>query len=126
MYNTVSLEVAKELKELGWKKKCYWFYGDNEGEFVIYNSSMYCRDGNSNDLESPQLHEIIELLPKLPYQGTAADPLASQDVIFAKTEAGYAIRFSQSDIFVNRTNPHDAAALLWIWCVKEGHISLIN
>lgn len=142
MENTVSLEVAKELFELGWKKETLLYYGHKlalihemrDGQMMTENSyfmspvELVCLQDNTQmyrtKFSAPQFHEIIELLPKLPYQGTAIDPLAYQDVIFAKTESGYAIRFSQSDIFVSKTNPHDAAAQLLIWCVKNQFVTL--
>lgn len=122
--NTVSIEVAKELYELGWRKKCLFS--------SLKGGEAYCNTMDDNEILNicedyfymPQFHEIIELLPKLPYQGITADPLASQDVIFAKTESGYAIRFTQSDIFVNKTNPHDAAAKLLIWAIKNKFVTL--
>jgi hypothetical protein len=117
---TVSLEVAKQLKEAGWKKETYFHYDSNmSGEYNAYPSQRggiqlgYFRQVPT--LKAPQLHEILEELPKLPYMGRSIDPLAAQDVIFAKTESGYAVRFTQSSIFVSQNNPHDAAALLWIW-----------
>lgn len=125
MYNTVSLEVAKKLKEAGWEKKCYWFYGDNEGEFVIYNSSMYCRDGNSNDLESPQLHEILEELPAtLTVDGIDFDlkmiKQLWEDLIITYEFYYESIGF----IPTPNVNPHDAAAKLLIWAVENKFVTL--
>lgn len=128
MHNTVSIEVAKQLKEAGWRKRTYFCYTRLHESSSMFDDNVEVNNYYVESVDTsrggwfayaPQLHEILDELPKLPYQGSAVDPLASQDVIFAKTESGYAIRFTQSSIFVSKNNPHDAAALLWIWCVKN-------
>lgn len=120
MYNTVSLEVAKELFEIGWRKECGFFYFKEE----IYTSELWDRrETNGEYIEAPQLHEILDSLPyKISIE--AANVFFKMEIF----EDDYRIGYYEFDQYPwgeqISENPHDAAAKLLIWCVKNNYVTL--
>lgn len=134
--NTVSLDVAKELQALGWKKQTYFCWTR------LHESSSYFDDNiESNNFYiepidisrggfvayAPQLHEILELLP-----GELENEECVYSLTVDKDEKDYMV--SYDDLYGDKSighsewnkNPHDAAAKLLIWCVKNNYITLYS
>lgn len=119
MEKTVSLELAKELFELGWKKKTYFALVKIASVYTIQRSDMPFDDV----IPAPQLHEILDVLPYKISIGTAN--------VFFKMEIfedDYRIGYYEFNEYPwgeqISENPHDAAAQLLIWCVKNNFVTL--
>lgn len=134
MQNTVSLEVAQELHDIGWRKHCnflvYTSIEQNGNKIVCMEDKFALsamalgdiKDGGAG-LWLPQLHEILEVLPYMISIGTAN--------IFFKMEIfedDYRIGYYKFGEYPRgeqiSKNPHDAAAQLLIWCVKNNYVTL--
>lgn len=106
----VSLEIAKKLEKTGWSKKCHNFQING----TIYCSDLWDREEAQQEyIEMPALHEILEELPK-------------NCIIYMHGGGIYEASHGPSRKMIGNKNPHDAAALLWMWCVENGYISLPN
>ncbi len=118
--NTVSLGVAKKLKEAGWSKECL----HNKREMGVVGHTP---DGRTISkvvgiYEMPQMHEILDELPET----------------VAKEGINYWLRMDRTSGLHNfhyideptdnqlgtqfEFNPHDACALLYIWCKENKYI----
>lgn len=131
MYNTVSLEVAKKLKEAGWRKETYFMYFienyHNRGKEVL----VQCTPGieslgdypEYSNIAAPQLHDLLEELPYKISIGTA-NIFFKMDIFEDNYHIGY-YEFGEYPWGEQiNENPHDAAAKLLIWCVKNNYITL--
>lgn len=119
---TVSLEVAKQLKEAGyntWTSAVYRVLADGNHHLV----------GNLNKddtsvLPAPVLHDILDELPNI---------IELSFLTLRKDTMGnYAVEYPNFNYdghtypplgFIDN-NAHDAAARLWLWAVNEGYITL--
>lgn len=127
--NTVSLEVAKKLKEAGWEKKSLFCSQKNKEHLFLLKTVQAHNDyfpvKRKDILVRPQLHEILEELPDKITHGTANMFLKVE-----KFEDDYIVGYYEFSEYPwgeqKNENPHDAASLLWIWCVENGYISLPN
>lgn len=128
MYNTVSLEVAKKLKEAGWKKETifHWAKDGEQDEDIAEWIIQYSEDDSLTCWESwnaPQIHEILEELPdqiedeKWGWYGLNLYQYGGEYTAYYQ---------SHEDPLKGTThcgeNPHDACALLWIWCKENKYI----
>lgn len=128
--NTVSLEVAKELFEIGYDKNTQFeydlpgfqgadYYPDPRINYPIKQS--YIRP--KPVLRAPQIHEILDSLPYMISIGT-------KNVFFKMEifEDDYRIGYYEFDQHPwgeqISENPHDAAAKLLIWCIKNNYVTL--
>lgn len=142
--NTVSIEVAKELYELGWRKETTFVIIDGTDE-VFYRETI---EGVVFEIykhyNAPQLHEILEVLPdqitifdkkRNGFEGRSHYWLfykMNVDEEMNHTNYGlYHIDYSnalsrdtlEGSEFLDK-NPHDAAAKLLIWCIKNKFVTL--
>lgn len=126
---TVSLGVAKKLNKMGFKKESmcvYWTSPDSYEEPFHYE---ICYRGEENFYENEhcinayQLHEILHELPYMITYGTA-----NLFLKIDKFEDDYIVGYYEFSEYPwgeqKNENPHDAAALLWIWCVEQNYITL--
>lgn len=147
---TVSLEVAKKIFETGWRKRTYFeydcsgaqggdYYPDPRPDYDLKQS--YIR--SKPPLKAPQFHEILE---ELPDQITVLDKKAgsynhywlfykmnvdaemnhAKNGFYYMDYSNYLARENLKGSCHSSNNMHDLAALLWIWCVDNGYISLPN
>lgn len=115
---TVSLEMAKKLKEAGWDKRTVFFYVDRklESDWVgkTFNEDMKI-------LMAPTFQEIWVELPKNIgiglnlYQNNPNDPMSSME---NNHWIGY---FGIYTVSVE-TSVVDAAAKAWLWCKENKYI----
>lgn len=138
MHNHVSIQIAKELYQLGWRKHCNFLVytsiqegGDKiicmEDKFALSGMALgdIKDDGTGNWL--PQLHEILPLLPESFYcftNGFKKTYVLGMDKSVKGFRCFYA-DIESNECLVNYTdkNPHDAAAKLLMWYVKNHHVT---
>lgn len=123
---TVSLEIAKQLKEAGWKKRCFFAY--SKQQYVYAQNEDYQETSyDPSNLQAPQMHEILEELPeKIDTPKIEVRMEITNKGRHAKYQR-YNKKTGEKDgcfYAVNDSNPHNNCALLWLWCVKEGYITL--
>jgi len=126
---TVSLEIAKQLKEVGWSKRCLYAYETSplmRGSTFIQDEDYKSTSYKPSHVQAPMLHEILEELPKkiiideneyllsilYHFEGDGEFEVAYMDELFHNYK------------FFSGENPQDTCALLWLWAVKEGYITL--
>lgn len=141
MYNTVSLEVAKKLKDTGWESHTYFEY-----DLPGYAGADYYPDPRINYpikqsyirpkpvLPAPQLHEILEVLEihynlGVPTVGkcNGGDEYNAYFIHWRSVWGEHKFHHLLDNNTVPMClseNPHDAAAKLLIWCVKNNYITL--
>lgn len=131
MHNTVSLDVAKKLKEAGWKKVTTFISAESDDLLqydlvaVAFVGTRLKNESKADFIWRPQLHEILEELPYMIQIG-AGNLFFKMDIFEDNYNMGY-YEFQEYPWGEQiNENPHDAAALLWVWCVENGYISLIN
>lgn len=121
-YTTVSLEVATKMKETGWTICTTFNYiADCIMNGVVENYTLRNDSWDNLDIAAPQLHEILEELPYLPYTSSTADPLASKNVTIIRVGHEYIASIEKTEIAFVSKNPHDAAGMLWVWYVENGY-----
>lgn len=138
MYNTVSLDVAKELFELGWKHETLLVYiGEPQPisrvpEYRLGFTKAYSH--LANDIYAPQIHEILEVLEihynlGVPTVGkcNGGDEYNAYFIHWRSVWGEHKFHHLLDNNTVPMClseNPHDAAAKLLIWCVKNNYITL--
>lgn len=129
---TVSLEIAKQLKEAGWSKRCLYAYETSplmRGSTFIQDEDYESTSYKPSHVQAPMLHEILEELPYVVWVRKTKFKY-SLKVLKLKTE--YRIEYSRLDEKGNPhwiacefdTNIHDCLARMWTWAVQEGYITL--
>lgn len=120
---TISFDIAKQLKEAGWSKICAHYFCEYPEKFIVPIVAGYDEDG----LQAPQMHEILEELPeKIDTPKIEVRMEITNKGRHAKYQR-YNKKTGEKDgcfYAVNDSNPHNNCALLWLWCVKEGYITL--
>lgn len=129
--NTVSLEVGKELFELGWRKECGFFYFKEK----IYTSELFDRrETNGEYIEAQQLHEILEVLEihhnlGVPTIGkcNSGDEYNAYFIhwrsVWEEHKFHHLLDNNTVPMCLSK-NPHDAAAKLLIWCIKNNYVTI--
>lgn len=137
--NTVSIEVAKELYELGWKRAGIFVY-DNEEKIENIQANQYFKGEyklkelrdvkrmHEDIIHAPQLHEILEVLPGC-IQTEKTPNTDFYYLTIGKDDGYYVINYENLDCKSRgesewNTNPHDTAAKLLIWCIKNKFVTL--
>lgn len=130
--NNVSLEVAQKLKKAGWIKEDdmhggKYFYKDKSSDNWEYLRCYWCLEERSNVdeydfLPAPQLHEILE---ELPAHIDLEECYSIYVLTLEKDDNEWLISYdghcdTDEEVFYSK-NPHDAAALLWIY-LKENNL----
>lgn len=134
MDRTVSPEIAKKLQEAGWDKECYFLSPKDSEELMHFSRGKTY--GPEELYWRPMLHEILEELPR--YIENKYGVLYRCHLVIESQEdfprfyhMYYVDKFGDlleepllsEDSIIDEDNPHDAAALLWIWCKENGYLS---
>ena len=138
--NCVSIEVAKELYELGWRRVGIFVYDNEEKTENIQGNQYFKGEYKLKELRdikrmhediipAPQLHEILDLLPYIIKKDDGAK--YSFYYLHMDEEMDKRYRFVYENIIYGlfgrsdwNENPHDAAAKLLIWCIKNKFVTL--
>jgi len=142
---TCSAKLAKELHELGWRKETTFYYGNKltlikemrEGQMMGENSyfmsprlEVICSQNEFQmyraKFSAPQFHEIVEVLPfrigeyflEFSKDGYEVSKETFYDARYQEVFAGPCLRFEENK------NPHNAAAKLLVWCIKNKFVTL--
>lgn len=114
--HVVSLEIAKQLKEAGWKKETefWWNWNCASAEWILMNENMSLRETYpyEESIAAPLATEILEELPELS---------EGYRLGYNKTwwiESHIPENDQQDIIFAANILP-DALAKMWLWLKKE-------
>ena len=128
MNHTVSLEIAKKLQEAGWGKECYFLSPKDSEELMHFSRGKTY--GPEELYWRPMLNELLEELPvrienKYGVLYKCHLVLESQEDFLRYYHMYYSDKFGNflEGLIIDEDNPHDAAALLWIWCKENGYLS---
>jgi len=114
--HVVSLEIAKQLKEEGWKKETefWWEWGQMSKKWDIVKNITCPNNGvdrfGVDYYPAPLATEILEELPVT---------ISNYDLTIRKDEEGFYNVHYASLIMISRIGLPNALAMIYVWLKKE-------
>lgn len=130
MTNTASIETSKQLHELGWRGECeyVWVYNPLNVVNAKWETVIYSHTRPLDGIPAPTFTELWAALPKY-----IIVDVKKYWLNFSKTNSiahaayqsdGGQYEYNINTISLGNQSPTEAAALLLIWTIENGHVNI--